>query len=91
MLCVTHRSDPTSPAYSYDEEVISTLTDLSQMNAAWGLGRDSTDDRTTAKEWSQRFSPKHRRRYRMKGMVAPFDEQNPSKRPRKSDTTSATI
>jgi hypothetical protein len=51
----------------------------------WGLGRDSTDDRTTAKEWLQRFSPKNRRRYRMKEKVAPFDEQNPSKRPRKSE------
>jgi hypothetical protein len=74
-----------------DEEVSSTLTDLSQMNAARDLGRDSTDDRTTAKEWLQRFSPKHRRRYRMKGKLAPFDEQNPSKRPRKSDTTGITI
>jgi hypothetical protein len=73
------------------EEVTSTLTDLSQMNAAWGLARHSTDDRTIAKEWLQRFSPKNRRRYRMKGKVAPFDEPNPSKRPRKSDTTGTTI
>jgi hypothetical protein len=45
-------------AYFLGEEVISTLTDLSPMNAAWGLGRDSTGDRTTAKEWLQRFPQK---------------------------------